>query len=256
MHEAQMHNGNNSFLTLTYSDEHLPKNNSLDHSHFQDFMKRLRDAVPEKIRFYMCGEYGSAEYTRRPHFHAILFNLTFPDQELWKMSNGLPIHTSKFLSTKWTKGNAFIGSVTFKSAAYVARYVMKKATADDSDIVYDPHDPVSGELLLPAKLVPEYNKASTSGDSRGLGHDWLKKYHTDVYPSDEIIVRGYAMRPPAYYDKLYKSWYPELFEKILTQRAKTGREHAENSTSARLKIREIIKTEKVKRLTRNKESFQ
>ena len=32
----------NSFVTLTYDDDHLPEYNSLNYKHFQDFMKRLR----------------------------------------------------------------------------------------------------------------------------------------------------------------------------------------------------------------------
>ena len=41
MHEASMHMFN-SFVTLTYDDDHLPEYNSLNYKHFQDFMKRLR----------------------------------------------------------------------------------------------------------------------------------------------------------------------------------------------------------------------
>ena len=41
MHEAQMHDSN-SFLTLTYNDEHLPANGSLKLSDFQQFCRNLR----------------------------------------------------------------------------------------------------------------------------------------------------------------------------------------------------------------------
>lgn len=41
VHEASLHE-ENCFITLTYNPEHLPKSNSLDKSHFQKFMKRLR----------------------------------------------------------------------------------------------------------------------------------------------------------------------------------------------------------------------
>ena len=47
----------NSFVTLTYDDDHLPEYNSLNYKHFQDFMKRLRKSH-NGVRFYMCGEYG------------------------------------------------------------------------------------------------------------------------------------------------------------------------------------------------------
>jgi hypothetical protein len=56
----------------------LPADGSLDVSHFQKFMKRLRDRIkPLKIRFFHCGEYG--DLTRRPHYHALIFGYDFPD---------------------------------------------------------------------------------------------------------------------------------------------------------------------------------
>ena len=73
MHEASMHMFN-SFVTLTYDDNHLPEYNSLNYKHFQDFMKRLRKSN-NGVRFYMCGEYG--EDFSRPHYHALLFNCFF-----------------------------------------------------------------------------------------------------------------------------------------------------------------------------------
>ena len=73
MHEASMHMFN-SFVTLTYDDDHLPEYNSLNYKHFQDFMKRLRKSH-NGVRFYMCGEYG--EDFSRPHYHALLFNCFF-----------------------------------------------------------------------------------------------------------------------------------------------------------------------------------
>ena len=58
MHEASMHMFN-SFVTLTYDDDHLPEYNSLNYKHFQDFMKRLRKSH-NGVRFYMCGEYDKS----------------------------------------------------------------------------------------------------------------------------------------------------------------------------------------------------
>ena len=70
----------NSFVTLTYDDDHLPEYNSLNYKHFQDFMKRLRKSH-NGVRFYMCGEYG--EDFSRPHYHALLFNCFFPDRSFF-----------------------------------------------------------------------------------------------------------------------------------------------------------------------------
>ena len=53
MHERQMHE-EASFVTLTYSDECVPRDFSLRYRDFQLFMKRLRKAYPEReIRFYV-----------------------------------------------------------------------------------------------------------------------------------------------------------------------------------------------------------
>ena len=72
--ESRMHD-ENIFLTLTYDDEHLPKDNSVHKDEVQRFMKRLRKAVyPDKVRYFLCGEYGGQ--FGRPHYHVILFGLS------------------------------------------------------------------------------------------------------------------------------------------------------------------------------------
>ena len=44
LHESKLH-ADNCFLTLTYSEEHLPRDGSLHIKHVQDFLKRLRKFV-------------------------------------------------------------------------------------------------------------------------------------------------------------------------------------------------------------------
>lgn len=124
VHEAQMW-PQNSFITLTYRPEDLPQGGSLNVEHYQLFMKKLRARnTGHKIRFFHCGEYG--EKLSRPHYHAILFNYDFPDKKVFSEKNGNTIYTSELLEDIWGKGFCTIGDVTFQSAAYVARYVMKK----------------------------------------------------------------------------------------------------------------------------------
>ena len=123
MHEAQSHL-HNSFLTLTYSDQHLPENGGLRFRDYQFFMKRLRKLFP-RARFYMCGEY--VDQTKRPHYHAALFGPHFPDLiPLYKTGSGSMIYSSETLSKLWPLGHASLGELTRDSAAYIARYVMKK----------------------------------------------------------------------------------------------------------------------------------
>ena len=67
------------FLTLTYSDDHLPDNGSLVVADLQKFFKRLRKQYAKrnngiKLRYYACGEYGDRH--GRPHYHAIVCGLS------------------------------------------------------------------------------------------------------------------------------------------------------------------------------------
>ena len=78
MHEASLYD-HNRFITLTYDDDHLPPNGWLNLRDVQLWMKRLRKAIPTKIRYFLTGEYGSN--TGRPHYHALLFNCRFPDEK-------------------------------------------------------------------------------------------------------------------------------------------------------------------------------
>ena len=101
MHEASLYE-DNCFITLTYDQDHLPHDRSLNKSHFQKFMKRLRKRFGGGIRFYHCGEYG--ERTRRPHYHACIFNFDFSDKKLFKIVNNHRLYTSEQLEELWPFG--------------------------------------------------------------------------------------------------------------------------------------------------------
>ena len=173
VHEASLYD-DNCFITLTYSDENLPPYGSLVKKDFQDFMKRLRKRF-SNVRYYHCGEYGSK--TKRPHYHAILFNIDFPDKELLTINNDQRLYTSEILSKIWGKGICSIGSVTFESAAYVARYIMKKANGDDAELKYCHVD----DDGVWNSIEPEY---TTMSRRPGIGKEWFDKFKSDVYPND------------------------------------------------------------------------
>lgn len=196
MHEAQMHD-RNCFLTLTYSDENLPVNRSLDYSHYQKFIRSLRKRTKTKIRFYMCGEYG--EQTQRPHYHACLFGFDFNDKKfLTKTKNGDILYTSDLLSKVWPYGHSLIGDVTFQSAAYVARYIMKKITGDAA---FTHYNEVNEDGVIVNSRVPDFTRMSLKP---GIGAGWLEKYHSDVYNHDHVVLKGKEVSVPRYYDKLVK----------------------------------------------------
>lgn len=252
MHEAQLHEAS-SFLTLTYSDENLPADGSLNVKHFQDFMKRLRRRIGERLRFFHCGEYG--ERFARPHYHCILYGFDFPDKLLYKPSDAGDLYTSGFLDSVWQHGHCIIGDVTFESAAYVARYVTKKVTGNKADGHYLIFDPETGEV--PQKpdgsfshLTPEY---VTMSRRPGIAAEWFKKFGRDVFPSDEVIVRGQSCRPPRYYDNMFEAAHGDM-DAIRSKRITKMRQYADNNTDKRLAARERVALARVKQLKRGFEN--
>lgn len=244
IHEAQLHE-NNCFITLTYDNEHLPPNLSLDHREFQLFFKRLRKANPHiKIRYYMAGEYGSTR--GRPHFHACIFGYDFHDKKLFeRTSAGSLLYRSQELEKLWPYGYSTIGDVTFESAAYVARYIMQKQTGKDVDPNHYTYcDLTTGELV---KLQPEYNKMSLKP---GIGANWYKKYKNDVYPHDYVEVRGKKLRPPKYYDQLFSKENPYEYDQILFNREKQAKLRPEEHSYERLLVKETVTKAKLQKLKR------
>lgn len=250
VHEAQLH-GANCFITLTYDDEHLPTDKSLNYDDFQKFMKRLRkrfctpgvDNFVPGIRFYMAGEYG--EQFARPHYHACLFGFDFPDKEVWRKSpSGMIIYRSKALEELWPFGFSSIGNVTFESAAYVARYIMKKVTGHRSEDAYTDVDLETGEIV---KRRPEFNKMSLKP---GIGAKWLEKYSADVYPGDYVVMRGKKMKPPKYYDRKFAKEYPVEFDLIQFKREQDGRSRFEDNSAERLAVKETVAKARLSKLVR------
>ena len=245
VHEASLHK-DNCFITLTYAPEHLPADNSLNYRDFQLFMKRLRKRFPEsKIRFYMCGEYG--ENFGRPHFHACLFNWNFPDRKLFFTSkHGDKVYRSDTLEELWPFGLCSIGEVTFKSAAYVARYIMKKVTGQRAFAHY--HEVDADGVSRETMRTPEFTKMSLKP---GIGSDWLDKYKSDVYPHDYVIINGKKVKPPRYYDKKYMQSDPFDYDELEFHRFSRAREKLHDNTPERLVVREEVLQAKLSKLKRN-----
>ena len=241
IHEAQLHS-ENCFITLTFAPEHLPSPPTLDVRDFQLFMKRLRKKYGSNIRFFHCGEYG--EQFGRPHYHACLFNFDFPDKVLWKQVNGCNLYTSKSLELLWPYGFSTIGDVTFESAAYVARYIMKKVTGNLAEEHYERVDPATGEIF---SVRPEY---VTMSRRPGIASAWFDRFSSDVYPSDSVVIRGRQVRPPRYYDNKFKLLFPLDFEEIQHQRQLDAAKHLDNCTKDRLEIREQVQIARLNKLPR------
>jgi hypothetical protein len=279
VHEASLYE-NNCFITLTYNNENLPKDFSLNKRDFQLFMKRLRKKyVPtnpydkktqealydqfhkkHEIRFYHCGEYGEPtefnNYVARPHYHAIIFNHKFKDQTLWKTKRGTELFTSAELEELWPKGFSTIGTVTYDSAGYVARYLLKKLNLSDksSPGVKERHqkqythvDRKTGEAF---PLLPEY---TTMSRKPGIARAWFEKWGKDVFPNDSVVMQGKERTVPKFYDTIYQNNEPEKFDIIKQKRVKNMQKHAKDNTPDRLASKEIVKTAQIGKLYREYE---
>lgn len=271
VHEAKFHEFN-CFITLTYNDEFLPENFSLVKEHFQKFMKRLRRACGNGIRFFHSGEYGDKR--GRPHYHAIIFGYDFPDREFWRKIGDFDYFRSPLLEKLWSVGRGrnrkslgfvSVSDFSFANAAYVARYIMKKVNGkkrdeliecfdSDSETVYfrkhyERVDPVTG---LVSVLEPEY---VTMSRRPGIGKDWFDVYYSEVYPEDNVVVlRGnkYVKLPvPKFYDKLLERLNPVLLSEVKEVRSSKAKLYASENTPERLAVREICKLESIKALVRS-----
>lgn len=246
LHESTLHEAN-CFITLTYDPVNLPPDGSLVVRDFQLFMKRLRKRfAPRKIRFFHCGEYG--EEGGRPHYHALLFNWDFPDRRYLKTENGNKLYTSAILEELWDKGQSSVGDVTFESAAYVARYIVKKRTGPDAWMYYEEIDFDTGEVLR--ELKPEY---VTMSRRPGIAHNWFEKFKSDVFPDDFVVINGKKVHTPQFYKRKLEQMFPEDYEVLQNQRANGMTRHRWNYTRERLDVREEIHYAKVSRLTRSYE---
>lgn len=207
-------------------------------------MKRLRFANPDKkIRFFHCGEYG--ELDARPHYHALLYGIDFSDKKKHSQNaQGDVIYKSETLEKLWGKGFCTIGALTFETAAYTARYIMKKVTGENALSHYEAIDPSSGEIL---QRQPEYITMSLKP---GIGGDWYKQFSGDLYPSDEVVIRGRQQKIPKFYDRQLERDDPSLLLKLKRKRIRSAKKHSADQTPERLAVRKEVKLSQIKTLSR------
>lgn len=214
MHEIPAHN-QACFLTLTYDDQNLPKNGSLDKTHLRAFFNDLRSRNSyygkEKIKYFACGEYG--DQTGRPHYHAALYGSIgcegtddLRTEEEPSRSGALQYSHADIAAT-WPHGLHRISELSFESAAYVARYVLKKMSGPTSANHYGPR-------------IPEFQTSSNGlGKSHLIDSEGQPKWLSDVYPADHVVLPGRgAFMPPPYYDRILEKVDPGLFEKVKAAR--------------------------------------
>lgn len=147
--------------TLTYEPGREPEGMRLSVRDAQLFIKRVRRAVaPERVRYYLVGEYGSR--TRRPHYHACLFGLRYPD----------------VVSECWDGGFSQVRPFDVAGAAYVAGYVTKKVNDVDE-----------GFRLM--SLKPGIGGGATDAIARGMVFDvpTVLRFQGKLWPVAQYLRR-------------------------------------------------------------------
>lgn len=201
LHESKMHQ-DNCAVTLTIDDEHLKYGRyrpTLFKRDLQLFFKRLRKVFD--VRYFACGEYG--DISNRPHYHAILFGVNFKDKIYYSGQGDNTLYTSDLLNGIWKQGNCMVGEMSSKSAAYVARYCLKKLVVDSR--FYYKDEGIEPEFLVMSRRP-------------GIGRTYFDDFNGDFFVLDKCVTNSGDYSVPRYYDNLLKSLDIDLYEHIKAMR--------------------------------------
>lgn len=225
---------------------------SVRHDDIKEFNRKLRREFKhhfghDGIRFYSASEYG--DDSTRPHYHVLYFNLPLEkvvnldsrkyhgDTAIreYKKCNGYCLYTCEWLTKLWGKGHVIISDFTWRTAAYTARYVMKKRLGKDRDSFYEN-----------LGVEPETPRMSRKP---GIGVPYLENHFDEIFHySNNLTINDYLgatmidpesgesfdlpisynsviTRPltsssivlPTQKDKLRVCGTPKIFDKILEQ---------------------------------------
>ena len=263
MYEASQHE-HNYFVTFTYDDINLPIPESTEYDNqtyindgtwtgtlypndITKFLNSLRKYFERKghtgIKYFYAGEYG--ETTKRPHYHMILMNCPLDINafhDFYVEPTTKKLHWKSYEIEKyWDQGMIDIGEVEFATAAYVARYCMKKLTDDTDKSVY-----------WSQGKMPEFVRMSRRP---GIGSEYYEEHKDEIYKTDSMYVRNFhgqilTVKPPKAWDKKFKEDHPSQWSKIQLSRkeaAKRSRKLLESMTDITDQQQLLMKTEDVLR---------
>lgn len=177
--EARATPYNNSFITLTYNDENVPKDGFLNKRDVQLFIKKVRKSLPGvKIRYFLAGEYGRQNY--RPHFHIVFFNFRPKDiYNSWNEGN-TTLWRSRQIEKMWGKGFISVGlDIEMRTMKYIAKYLTKCSPLPER-----------------FKNNPEYVQPS---NHPGIA---ANQYTKDIWETGCIYIQGFKYGIPKYYEEL------------------------------------------------------
>jgi len=186
------------FVTLTYDTEYVPLTEkgymNLDKTDVQKFFKRLRKLSKTKIKYYVCGEYGTKKM--RPHYHIILFN-----------ANKEHIIKAWILNNK-PLGSIHIGQVNEASIGYTLKYMTKKGKIplhynDDRQKEFSLMSKRLGDNYITKKMIKWHKQ------------DLEKRMYVNIPDNKKIAMPRY------YKDKIYNDIEKDRIANYIKELAET-----------------------------------
>lgn len=158
------------FVTLTYDNDHLPKDLSVNVSDIQHFHKRLRkNFTAGDMRFFLTSEYG--DHTARPHYHGLYFFKTKYEQD----------YIYDIFTKSWKNGFCKFGEIELASIVYCTKYCLKLT-------------PVPPGRKKPFQLMSKMNGGLGSGYL-----DLMSDWHLETENFNYVSADGKQCRMPRYY---------------------------------------------------------
>lgn len=195
----RMEHRDNTFLTLTYDDEHIPKDKSLDQKAMSLFMKRLRRHIDYPVKYYGVGEYGETEKKYwnadpkfvhgRPHYHVLLFGFD-GDKNRDLLADMWPFCDRDLFLNPYFKA---VGEVNGDSIRYVCDYLQKKQYGEKSVEEYGDADP----------------PFSRSSQNLGLSA-FLREDIASIKKNGYILYNGRKVPIPRYFREKIEFQYPSF----------------------------------------------
>lgn len=168
----------NTFITLTYDDEHLPANGSLEQYELKKFNERFRILLKRKYnykdwKYFYTGEYGDS--FGRPHYHGILMGI-----DSFKFADDL--------EREWGKGRIRAEPAQSGAIRYVLKYIEKQQHKEKAKELYDDNG-----IERPFAVM-----------SKGIGRKWLEEHREEIESLNGYKYKG-SIRPlPQYYRNLMR----------------------------------------------------
>lgn len=85
----------------------------------------------------------------------------------------------------------------------------------------------------------------------GIGHGWISKYMTDVYPIDSRVIKGVDTKPCKFYDSRYELESPDSFRRVKLSRLM--RVNRDDNSDSRLAVKEKVKLAQIASLSNDLE---